>query len=708
MSKMASIPPTDKTLTTPYSESDQPTLSGPSASTLPVTHSSTPPRPTSQHSTAHSPLQASFRSNKRRRSSLIRADLSLASSSTTAEQNVSQFLAKHTPQTYNPQRTGSSTLARNMGSRPTYCNRHRPDSKCWRQANEPTMEELQTNLGKLDQEDQQGISHVWSLFSAAPAKQRQLMLQGILTVCCFPQLSYISSQVRELIKIDFISVLPYELSLQILSYLDTDALCKAAQVSRRWNQFAEDDVVWHRMCEQHIAKKCKKCGWGLPLLDRKRLIKEKKAIEQRAQGVVMDTPATSRAPSEAPSGILTPQHLHAKRPAEHGEEQASMKKLRLHDAPEPKLPWKAVYKDRFKVGTNWKYGRHTLKILKGHQNGVMCLQFEDNILASGSYDGTIRIWNLDTGEHIRTLHGHTSGIRCLQFSKCQLFSGGMDKTIRIWNWETGQLLRTLTGPTGDVLSLNYQKPYLVAGGKDNTVHVWNFETKAFYSIRSHKDFVNSVRLDMSSRTIFSGADDNVVRLWDLDTGKLLKTFDGHVGGVQQVILLPPEFELDASDLVDCDHPSSDSEPDHQEDQPECNTINPRTIRDEHTPAPESLVDVPLFPSDPSRPNPPTYMLTASLDSHIRLWHVPTGRCLRTFFGHIEGIWALAADNLRVVSGAEDRTVKLWDARTGKCERTFTGHVGPVTCVALSGDRLITGSEDCEIRVMDFGPREDHS
>jgi F-box/WD-40 domain protein MET30 len=86
--------------------------------------------------------------------------------------------------------------------------------------------------------------------------------------------------------------------------------------------------------------------------------------------------------------------------------------------------------------------------------------------------------------------------------------------------------------------------------------------------------------------------------------------------------------------------------------------------------------------------------------------VPSERCLRTFFGHLEGIWALAADNLRVVSGAEDRMVKIWDPRTGKCERTFTGHAGPVTCVGLSGDLLVTGSEDCEIRVMEFGPTEE--
>jgi len=89
--------------------------------------------------------------------------------------------------------------------------------------------------------------------------------------------------VHEQLKIDFLAALPVELSYKVLGYLDTVSLCKAAQVSRRWRSLADDDVVWHHMCEQHIHRKCTKCGWGLPLLERQRLRTWRQQQEKRRE-----------------------------------------------------------------------------------------------------------------------------------------------------------------------------------------------------------------------------------------------------------------------------------------------------------------------------------------------------------------------------------------------------------------------------------------
>lgn len=539
------------------------------------------------------------------------------------------------------------------------------------------------------------------------------MLQGILAQCCFPQLSFISSSVRNLIKIDFLSALPTELGFKILCYLDTTSLCKAAQVSRRWRQLADDDVVWHKMCEQHIDRKCTKCGWGLPLLDQRRLRTEKRRIQLRASGRGLNewspdiTPAVE-ADAEVPSESSLPDGTAGTkraRPVDPSSPEASAKRscskqnsdkqLSYFDEPK-KRPWKDVYKDRFKVGTNWKYGRYSTKILKGHTNGVMCLQFDDRVLMTGSYDATVKIWDLETGEVIRTLTGHTQGIRCLHFDDARLITGSLDNTIKVWNWRTGQCINTFEAHSRGVIGIHMADKLLASGSSDGTVVVHDFNTYKRFVLHGHSDWVNSVKIDLPSRTLFSASDDCTVKLWDLDTKTCIKTFEGHVGQVQQVLPLPADFEIDEDDFVA--HANNDTS----------DTASLASETRARSSTPEAS-DEPIFPHDPDRPKPPSYMLTGSLDGTIRLWHVPSGRCIHRFFGHVEGVWCLAADTLRLVSGAEDKTIKIWDPRTGKHERTLTGHTGPVTCIGLSDCRLISGSEDGTIRMhCFFGEKEEVS
>lgn len=528
-----------------------------------------------------------------------------------AGKTVSPFLKEHIPGIYAPIGKGKpedvdAVPVRQKDPNSRYCYRHRPDSKCRRAADESKMGTIQRDLSSLPSADQEAITHVWSLFSAAPAKHRELMLQGIITQCCFPQLSTVSREVHEQLKIDFLTALPAELSYKILCYLDTVSLCKAAQVSRRWRNLADDDVVWHRMCERKFR------------------------------------------------------------------------------------PWKDVYRDRFKVGFNWKTGRCNIRTFKGHENGVTCLQFDHNILATGSYDTTIKIWNVETGEVLRTLRGHTLGIRTLQFDGSKLISGSFDKTIKIWDWQTGECVSTLRCHTEGVLSVHFDGCTLASGSVDKTVKIFSFDTKQTFTLRGHSDWVNHVRIDSPSRTVFSASDDLTVKMWDLDTKKCIKTFQGHVGQVQQVLLMPPDFEPDEVPGLD----NTDATSVH----------SGRSTTPVPTPEVNSdtrLAYGPSFASDPDRPLPPLYMLTGGLDNTVRLWDTATGRCIRSMFGHVEGIWGLVGDTLRVVTGANDSMTKIWEPRSGKCERSFTGHAGPVTCVGLSDSRMASGSEDGEVFLYSF-------
>lgn len=525
------------------------------------------------------------------------------------------------------------------------------------------------------------------------------MLQGIITQCCFPQLSTVSREVQEQLKIDFLTALPTELSYKILCRLDTVSLCKAAQVSRRWRDLADDDVVWHRMCEQHIDRKCTTCGWGLPLLEKKRM-KAWSKHQQTAHARPPPSPEISIENDEGPAS--SPSEGSNKRPVSSQDDMPSKRqRVNGYGNSQPQLeverkyrPWKDVYRDRFKVGFNWKTGRCAIRTFRGHENGVTCLQFDHNILASGSYDTTIKIWNIETGEVIRTLRGHTSVVRTLQFDGFKLISGSLDKTIKIWNWQTGECLSTLQCHTDGVLSVHFDGCTLASGSIDKTVKIFSFNNKQTFSLRGHSDWVNHVRIDSNSRTVFSASDDLSVKIWDLDSKQCLKTLHGHVGQVQQVLLLPPDFEPD-------EDPGTDK----------ADTASIRSGRSGRSitpiPTPEQVaVDDRAsfgygFVSDPLRPLPPRYMLTGGLDNTVRLWDIHSGKCIRRMFGHVEGIWGLVGDTLRVVTGANDSMTKIWEPRSGKCERSFTGHSGPVMCVGLSDSRMASGSEDGDIRLYSF-------
>ncbi|KAI1434401.1 quinon protein alcohol dehydrogenase-like superfamily [Xylaria sp. CBS 124048] len=610
-------------------------------------------------------------------------------------QSVTPFLREHIPTFYAPvSKLDLPHMAnlKNKDPNSKYCYRHRPDSKCRRAADESKMALIQRELETLSSGDRQAITNVWSLFSAAPAKQRDLMLQGIITQCCFPQLSTVSREVHEQLKIDFMSALPTELSLKILCYLDCSSLCKAAQVSQRWNTLSGDDVVWHRMCEQHIGRKCEKCQWGLPRLEKKRLREWK--LHQRAL-----PPAQDVARESPPSVSSTSKRAASSDDEEPAKRQCTKEGIgAVLSVAEPEStckfrPWKDVYKDRFKVGSNWQKGRCTIKTFRGHTNGVTCLQFDDNMLATGSYDATIKIWNMEKGEVVRTLQGHTMGIRALQFDDRMLVSGSLDGTVKIWNWRTGACINTLDHQ-GGVITVHMEGDLLASGSMDRSIKIFNFKTQQSFTLRGHTDWVNQVRLDMTSRTLFSASDDCTVKLWDLDSRTCIKTYEGHIGQVQQVLALPDDMEFPDEIVQEVDSLSTTSS--------RSATPGMSPIPDVYSRQTEERAAYgPIFLDDLERPLPPRHILTGSLDTTLRLWDTATGKNPRCFWGHVEGVWGLAVDTLRYVSGANDATVKVWEPRTGKCERTFTGHSGPVTCVGLSDSRFASGGEDGEVRLYSF-------
>jgi F-box/WD-40 domain protein MET30 len=370
--------------------------------------------------------------------------------------------------------------------------------------------------------------------------------------------------------------------MKVLIHLDAISLARASQVSRRWHALAEDDVLWRNICEQHIDKKCRKCGWGLPLLDnRPRILwpssstplvlvlvllihphlRSTSPKREREPDAANDFPPAKRFKPESHSGTSTPTIS-----SRDSTPQPFTPQPLCQPQKAVTRPWKNVYCERLRVEKNWRRGRCVVRTLHGHEDGVMCVQFAENlaylpypVLISGSYDHTVRVWNMDTGAQIRCMRGHTRAIRALQFDEFKLITGSMDRTLRVWNWRTGECIRTLQGHSEGVVALAYDAHVLVSGSVDTTVRVWNFFNGDNFTLRGHRNWVNAVLLwdDKSKlddptaasvddgrnpiipagKMLFSASDDGTVRLWDLAQRVCVRVFSGHVGQVQSLKLL---------------------------------------------------------------------------------------------------------------------------------------------------------------------------
>ncbi|OJA14941.1 hypothetical protein AZE42_09383 [Rhizopogon vesiculosus] len=637
-----------------------------------------------------------------------------------------------------------------------------------RMADEGTNLKLQQSLDALPVQEREAVNAIWSGFSSSSHPRRDLILQGLLTMCCFSQLSLLTEQLGQLIRIDPFGALPREVSLRVLAYLDATSLCRAAQVSKQWKALADDDVLWRGICEQHIGQKCLKCGWGLPILERKRTMRFtssppsgfastsqpssprpkrqldleeldsmrpmkriKAEFEAHAQSHLVSQPSTSSHPSSSQSrptsDLLSPY-------------------LDFPDMEPVTRPWKHVYSERLTVERNWRRGRCSVRTLRGHTDGIMCLQFSETlqhpsfpILITGSYDRTVRVWNIETGLEVRCLRGHTRAVRALQFDEAKLITGSMDHTIRVWNWRSGECIRTLEGHTEGVVCLNFDSNVLASGSVDTTVKVWNFRTGEAFTLRGHSDWVNSVRLwDTGERAspqvgesmtcgsngepricpgklLFSASDDGTIRLWDLARRTCMRQFTGHVAQVQCLKLLEVDDER-------CDEGSTRQE--QRADIAQVTEVgdaaNPSDVctvitHDGGDPFPiiaassEAMEDIQsldrvarevLAGSSRKRAKRPV-LISGSLDNTIKVWDIDSPKAKQTLFGHIEGVWAVASDKLRLISGSHDRTIKVWNREEGRCTATLVGHRGAVTCVGLGEDKIISGSDDGDVRIWSF-------
>ena len=280
----------------------------------------------------------------------------------------------------------------------------------------------------------------------------------------------------------------------------------------------------------------------------------------------------------------------------------------LHPVPEdptiPVSPPQGTLLEIFTKST-WKKSREFL----GHKNQIYSLSFhpKGKMLASGSRDGTIKLWCLSTGQLLQTLTGHSTWVNSVDFDRTGqiLASGSGDKTIKLWSVGTGREIQTISGYSSSVDSLDFNANgrILVSAGDGNVIMARSTKTgKVLKVLTGHQGYVNCVAFSPVGNIVASASCDKTARLWNVKTEQLLHVLAGHEGWLNAVAF-SPDGEL---------------------------------------------------------------LATGSADRAIALWSVRSGRQLQRLSGHLSKVYSLAfSPNGQLLASGGGDGIKLWSVKTGE-------------------------------------------
>jgi len=288
---------------------------------------------------------------------------------------------------------------------------------------------------------------------------------------------------------------------------------------------------------------------------------------------------------------------------------------------------------------------------QGHDRWVNSVAFspDGRLLASGSSDNSVALWDVRRGEgerllgHAGPLLGTLGAVFSVAFSSDgrTLASGGNDDTVRLWDVDSRRVIRTLETAGGNVNAVAFSPDgrLLAAGGQLQRTELWDpRKGRRVGVLGGHAFSVVSVAFAPNGQTLVTGSEDGTAVLWELPSGEAQGSLTEHRGAVRSIAFSP-----------DGD-----------------------------------------------------FLATGSDDFTVQVWDLRRGVLAQVLPEHGGGVRcvAISPDGRLLASGGDDLTLRLWDLKRSALWYTLTGHYGSITSVAFSsdGELLATGSLDQTIQL----------
>lgn len=463
-------------------------------------------------------------------------------------------------------------------------------------------------------------------------EERIAIIKSLLGISSRPVISEINKYVSPLLKKDPFTVLPNEISLRIISYIDDPhTLARASQVSRIWYLLLSDDLTWKELCKSHHYRRLSAAVSLAPnMIARSQSIGSDNLAQYLSAGGGMEDLAEAVYNPEVTSRPVPTsyrshfKHQYMLNTAWTSGGRLAAKYVISNSGVVTSLIMTGGYivfaLDNSKIFVFREDGK-LLRSLFGHVMGVWALTLWGDTLVSGGCDRDVRVWNLKTGECLQILRGHSSTVRCLQMANATTaVSGSRDNTIRVWDITRGTCEAVLQGHRSSVRCIEVLGNICVSGSYDFTAKIWRIsDGTLLHTLTGHFSQIYSLAFD--GKRIATGSLDASIRVWDVETGSCLSVLQGHTSLVGQ---------LQMKDDI---------------------------------------------------------LVSGGSDGALRVWDLKEFKCVHRLAAHDNSVTSLQFDDNRIVSGGSDGKVRVWDLQTGLHIRDLSSPFDSVWRVAFKDEKV---------------------